>query len=83
MTGIADCCARAAIGQATAAPPTSAMNSRRCMVHDLFLFEVKKPSESKKPWDYYKQACGRPGRQCVPLRQGQRVSANEVRRGPA
>src|ERR1700676_1957179 len=25
------------------------------MVHDLYLFEVKKPSESKKPWDYYKQ----------------------------
>src|ERR1700760_59837 len=25
------------------------------MVSDLYLFEVKKPSESKKPWDYYKQ----------------------------
>jgi branched-chain amino acid transport system substrate-binding protein len=25
------------------------------MVHDLYLFEVKKPSDSKKPWDYYKQ----------------------------
>ena len=24
------------------------------MVTDLYLFEVKKPSESKKPWDYYK-----------------------------
>ena len=24
------------------------------MVHDMYLFEVKKPSESKKPWDYYK-----------------------------
>ncbi|MBI5131894.1 MAG: ABC transporter substrate-binding protein [Rhodopseudomonas palustris] len=23
-------------------------------VHDLYLFEVKKPEESKKPWDYYK-----------------------------
>jgi branched-chain amino acid transport system substrate-binding protein len=23
-------------------------------VHDLYLFEVKKPDESKKPWDYYK-----------------------------
>src|SRR3569832_1995448 len=23
------------------------------MVHDMYLFEVKKPSESKKPWDYY------------------------------
>jgi branched-chain amino acid transport system substrate-binding protein len=25
------------------------------MVKDLYLFEVKKPSESKRPWDYYKQ----------------------------
>ena len=24
------------------------------MVHDLYLFEVKKPSESKRPYDYYK-----------------------------
>jgi branched-chain amino acid transport system substrate-binding protein len=23
-------------------------------VHDMFLFEVKKPAESKGPWDYYK-----------------------------
>jgi len=25
------------------------------MVHDMYLFEVKKPAESKGPWDYYKQ----------------------------
>src|ERR1700756_2442167 len=31
------------------------------MVHDLFLFEVKKPSESKKPFDYYKQLAVVPG----------------------
>src|SRR6201993_522239 len=31
------------------------------MVHDLYLFEVKKPSESKKPWDYYKQIAVIPG----------------------
>ena len=24
------------------------------MVHDMYLFEVKKPAESKAPWDYYK-----------------------------
>lgn len=24
------------------------------MMHDMYLFEVKKPSESKAPWDYYK-----------------------------
>jgi branched-chain amino acid transport system substrate-binding protein len=31
------------------------------MVHDLYLFEVKKPQESKKPWDYYKQLAVVPG----------------------
>ena len=31
------------------------------MVHDLYLFEVKKPSESTKPWDYYKQLAVIPG----------------------
>jgi len=24
------------------------------MVHDMYLFEVKTPSEVKSPWDYYK-----------------------------
>jgi branched-chain amino acid transport system substrate-binding protein len=23
------------------------------LVHDMYLFQVKKPSESKGPWDYY------------------------------
>jgi branched-chain amino acid transport system substrate-binding protein len=23
-------------------------------MHDVYLYEVKKPSESKGPWDYYK-----------------------------
>ena len=23
-------------------------------IHDMYLFEVKKPAESKAPWDYYK-----------------------------
>jgi len=31
------------------------------MVLDMFLFEVKKPSESKGPWDYYKQLAVIPG----------------------
>jgi branched-chain amino acid transport system substrate-binding protein len=31
------------------------------MVYDLYLFEVKKPSESKYPWDYYKQVATIPG----------------------
>ena len=25
------------------------------MVHDMYLFQVKAPAESKQPWDYYKQ----------------------------
>ncbi len=33
------------------------------MVHDMFLMEVKKPSESKYPWDYYKVAQTIPGDQ--------------------
>jgi branched-chain amino acid transport system substrate-binding protein len=33
------------------------------MVHDMYLFEVKAPSESKKPWDYYKQLAVIPGDQ--------------------
>ena len=33
------------------------------MVHDMYLMEVKKPSESKYPWDYYKVAATIPGAQ--------------------
>jgi branched-chain amino acid transport system substrate-binding protein len=36
------------------------------MVHDLYLFEVKKPSESKKPWDYYRQIAVVPGAKAFP-----------------
>src|SRR3979411_950703 len=36
------------------------------MVHDLYLFEVKKPSESKKPWDYYRQLAVVPGDKAFP-----------------
>src|SRR6267142_1079439 len=36
------------------------------MVHDLYLFEVKKPSESKRPWDYYKQLTVVPGDKAFP-----------------
>src|ERR1043166_2279370 len=31
------------------------------MVHDMYLFEVKKPSESKARWDYYKLLATIPG----------------------
>jgi branched-chain amino acid transport system substrate-binding protein len=33
------------------------------MVHDMYLMEVKKPSESKYPWDYYKVVETIPGDQ--------------------
>ena len=31
------------------------------MIHDMYLMEVKKPSESKEPWDYYKVLATIPG----------------------
>ena len=33
------------------------------MVHDMYLMEVKKPAESKYPWDYYKLVATVPGAQ--------------------
>jgi len=33
------------------------------MVHDMYLFQVKKPSESKTPWDYYNLKATVPGDQ--------------------
>ena len=48
------------------------------MVHDLYLFEVKKPSESKKPWDYYKQLAVVPGDKAFLSGQGKRLPADEV-----
>ena len=40
------------------------------MVHDMYLFEVKKPGESKERWDYYKLAGTIPAEQAfLPLAQ--------------
>ncbi|MFC3231436.1 ABC transporter substrate-binding protein [Marinibaculum pumilum] len=36
------------------------------MEHDMFLFEVKSPEESKGPWDYYRQVARVPGNQAYP-----------------
>lgn len=36
------------------------------MVSDLYLFEVKKPSESKRDWDYYKLLATVPGSEAYP-----------------
>jgi branched-chain amino acid transport system substrate-binding protein len=41
-------------------------------IHPMYLFEVKKPSESKGPWDYYKQIKEIPADQAFrPLAQGE------------
>ena len=40
-------------------------------MHDMYLFEVKSPSESKGPWDYYKLIATIPGEQAFrPLEDG-------------
>jgi branched-chain amino acid transport system substrate-binding protein len=40
-------------------------------IHDMYLFEVKKPSESKAPWDYYKVRATIPAAQAFrPIDQG-------------
>ena len=33
------------------------------MIHDMYLLEVKKPAESKKPWDYYNVLATIPGKE--------------------
>jgi branched-chain amino acid transport system substrate-binding protein len=41
------------------------------MVHDMYLFEVKKPEESKAPWDYYKVRATIPAAEAFrPIDQG-------------
>jgi len=37
------------------------------LVRDMYLFEVKKPSESRGPWDYYKQIAVIPGEESFKL----------------
>lgn len=36
------------------------------MVHDMYLFQVKSPAESKGPWDFYKLVATIPGEQAFP-----------------
>ncbi len=41
-------------------------------IHDMYLFEVKKPEESKGPWDYYKLVATIPAAEAFrPLDQGE------------
>jgi branched-chain amino acid transport system substrate-binding protein len=40
-------------------------------IHDMYLFEVKKPEESKQPWDYYKLRATIPAAEAFrPLKEG-------------
>jgi branched-chain amino acid transport system substrate-binding protein len=41
-------------------------------MHNMYLFEVKAPSESKGPWDYYKLVATTPGEEAFrPMEQGE------------
>ncbi len=44
------------------------------MIHDMYLMEVKKPSESKEPWDYYKVLATIPGEQAFGTKQETRCA---------
>jgi branched-chain amino acid transport system substrate-binding protein len=40
-------------------------------IHDMYLFEVKKPEESRGPWDYYKLRATIPATDAFrPLKEG-------------
>ena len=47
------------------------------MVHDMYLFEVKKPSESKGRWDDYKLLATVPGDRGVPVARTVALPAGE------
>ncbi len=46
-------------------------------VHDAYLFEVKKPEESKYPGDFYQSARHHPGGGSFPSAQGRWLPAGE------
>ena len=47
-------------GEAAKKPP-GYIRADGQMIHDFYLYEVKKPEESKKPWDFLKQVAVIPG----------------------
>jgi branched-chain amino acid transport system substrate-binding protein len=50
-------------------------------IHSMYLYEVKKPSESKGPWDYYKLVKEIPGDEAFrPLDQGSCPLASEAKK---
>ena len=46
-------------------------------IHPAYLFEVKKPAESKGPWDYLQADRHHPGRSGLPAAFGKRLSAGK------
>ncbi len=46
-------------------------------IHDMYLFEVKKPSESKGAWDYYKLRATIPADEAFRPHEGRRLPAGE------
>ena len=48
------------------------------VIHPSFLWEVKKPSESKAPWDYYKPLATTPGRPGIPAAGRGEVQPGDV-----
>ena len=53
------------------------------MVSDLYLFEVKKPSESKRDWDYYKLLATVPGETAYPTAANSGCPLTKVNREQA
>ena len=47
------------------------------VMRDMYLFQVKKPAESKYPWDYYKLLATIPGRPGLPPAERKRLPAGE------
>ena len=46
-------------------------------IHPMYLYEVKKPSESKGPWDYYKLVTRDPRRSGLPAARSGRLPAGQ------
>ena len=46
--------------------PNGRIRADGLMVHDMYLFQVKTPAESKEPWDYYKLVATVPADQVSP-----------------
>jgi hypothetical protein len=48
------------------------------LVHDMYLYEVKKPSESKGPWDLYKLIATIPGAEAYKRPRGNECPRSRV-----